>query len=111
MSSATRKKPPRKHLSCLRSRQSLNLLLCFLPYQKLGVGIQDKRRIRKEPRRDPGHEVTQRAEEEASKQASAGTTLKTHFLLERCASGANNTIELTIGRRATTLAPANGPDA
>jgi hypothetical protein len=73
------------------------------------VGIQDKRRMRKEPRRDPGREVTQRAEEE--EEACAGTTVKTHFLLERCASGANNTIELTIGRRATTLAPANGPDA
>jgi len=36
----------------------------LLPYQKLGVGIQDKRRIRKEPRRDPDREVAQRAEEE-----------------------------------------------
>jgi hypothetical protein len=38
--------------------------------------------------------------------------MKTHFLLERCASGANNTIELlTIGRRATTLALPTVPDA
>jgi hypothetical protein len=78
----------------------------LLPYQKLGVRIQEKRGIRKEPRRDPGREVAQRAEEQEEKEekASAGTTVKTQFPLERCASGATNAKELTIGRRATTLA-------